>query len=262
MSFELLPSAYDPVLVVLSVGVAAIAAYVSLDVAARIWPASGWPRVGWIAAAATAMGGGIWAMHFIAMLAFSLPVAIQYDVPVTLTSLVTAIAVTALAFAIVAKDQRWPRLLCAGAVMGLGVAAMHYAGMSAMRLEAELIYTPSLVALSILIACVAATAALWIARRGGSSGWRIGAALIMAAAVAGMHYTAMAAACFTPTRTVLALGGGHFERGSWSSCLPPSTGDSPPFAPARRRSCVSARGAFSSSSRAPTISSSSSTAPA
>ncbi len=214
MASELLQPAYDPALVLLSIGVATAASYVSLDVAARIWPAFGWRRAGWIIGAATAMGGGIWAMHFIAMLAFSLPVAVQYNVPATLVSLATAILVTGCAFAIVATGRGWQRLLGAGAVMGLGVAGMHYTGMSAMRLQAELFYTPWLFAASIVIACVAATAALWIALRGGGLWWRAGAALIMGGAVSGMHYTGMAAACFTSGRAVLALGPGHFERGS------------------------------------------------
>src|SRR5438477_11419810 len=103
---DLLASTYNPVLVILSMGVAALASFVSLDVAGRIWPAAGWQRSCWIAAAATAMGGGIWSMHFIAMLAFSLPLAIHYDVSVTLISLLTAIVVTALGFVIVGDGRR------------------------------------------------------------------------------------------------------------------------------------------------------------
>jgi PAS domain S-box-containing protein len=211
---DLLPSSYNPALVILSMGVATLASFVSLDVAARIWPARGWRRLCWIAAAATAMGGGIWSMHFIAMLAFSLPVAIQYDVPVTVFSLLTAILVTGLAFAVVAGGRSRGRLLAAGTVMGGGVAAMHYGGMSAMRLQAELFYTPGLFIASIVVACVAATAALWIALQGGGPKWRLLAAIIMGAAVSGMHYTAMTAACFSPAAAPLSLGTGHFERAS------------------------------------------------
>src|ERR1700733_8446293 len=113
----ILAVAYDPTLVLLSMGVATWASFVSLDVAARIWSSEGWSRLGWIVAAATAMGGGIWSMHFIAMLAFSLPVAIAYNVPTTLLSMAIAIDVTAVAFAIVAGGRNLPRLIFAGIVM-------------------------------------------------------------------------------------------------------------------------------------------------
>lgn len=209
-----LASTYDPTLVLLSMAVAALASFVSLGVAARIWSARGWRRACWITAAATAMGGGIWSMHFIAMLALSLPVAVAYDVPLTLLSLVTAIVVTGLAFAIIAGSHGWQRLLVAGAIMGLGVAAMHYTGMSAMLLQAEIFYTPWLFVLSIAIACVAATAALWIAVHVGGRGWRIAAAIIMGGAVSGMHYTGMAAACFRPVASPLATSISQIEPGS------------------------------------------------
>ena len=195
-------------------GVSMLASFVSLDVAARIWQARGWHQDIWTAAAATAMGGGIWSMHFIAMLAFSLPIDIGYDAPVTLASLATAIVVTGAAFVIVAGGQTWPRLLVAGMVMGLGVAAMHYIGMAAMRLPAILTYVPTLVAMSIGIACIAATAALWIAMRVGGILWRLGAAMVMAVAVSGMHYTGMAAACFTAAPSLLNPGAVQFERAS------------------------------------------------
>ena len=221
MAAPLLEHAYSPSLVAVSVGVAIAASFVSLDVAARIWPARGWHRFAWITAAAMAMGGGIWSMHFIAMLAFSLPLTVYYSLPVTLVSLLIAIAVTGLGFAIIAGGHGLPRLLVAGSVMGVGIAAMHYTGMSAMRLQAELFYTPWLFAASILIACAAATVALWIASRGGGRIWRLGAAALMGFAVSGMHYTGMAAACFTPTAAPLGIGSGDFAGGSlaWGIAL-------------------------------------------
>ncbi|MDE1903133.1 MAG: PAS domain S-box protein [Alphaproteobacteria bacterium] len=199
----ILNGSYDPMLVLLSMGVATWASFVSLNVASRIWSSTGWTRIGWIVAAATAMGGGIWAMHFIGMLAFSLPVPIGYSVPITLLSLAIAIDVTAVGFAIIAAKRTTPRLALAGTIMGIGVAAMHYTGMAAIHLNAALTYDPTIVGLSVLIACVAATVALWIAMREKGSLWRAGAALIMGAAVYGMHYTGMEAACFTAVPTLL-----------------------------------------------------------
>jgi signal transduction histidine kinase len=210
----ILATAYDPLLVLLSMGVATWASFVSLDVAARIWLSNGWVRLGWIIAAATAMGGGIWSMHFIAMLAFSLPVNIGYNIPITLLSLAIAIDVTAVAFAIVAGGRGWQRLMAAGCIMGCGVAGMHYTGMAAMRLPAEITYDPWIVAASVVIACIAATVALWIALRDKGAWWRAGAACIMGAAVYGMHYTGMEAACFTAAPSILNPIASVFERSS------------------------------------------------
>src|ERR1700691_524900 len=210
----ILAVAYDPTLVLLSMGVATWASFVSLDVAARIWSSGGWVRLGWIVAAATAMGGGIWSMHFIAMLAFSLPVSIGYSVPITLLSLAIAIDVTAIAFAIIAGGRGWRRLVAAGFIMGCGVAGMHYTGMAAMQLPADITYDPWIVAASVVIACIAATTALWIALRDKGAWWRAGAACIMGAAVYGMHYTGMEAACFTAVPSILRPVALQFERGS------------------------------------------------
>ncbi|MGH6975722.1 MAG: MHYT domain-containing protein, partial [Stellaceae bacterium] len=200
---SILNGAYNPMLVLLSMGVATWASFVALNVASRIWLSTGWTRIGWIVAAATAMGGGIWSMHFIGMLAFSLPVPVEYSVPTTLLSLAIAIDVTAIGFAIIATQRTTPRLVLAGTIMGIGVAAMHYTGMAAIRLNATLSYDVTIVALSVVIACVAATAALWIAMREKNSLWRAGAALVMGAAVYGMQYTGMEAACFTAAPTLL-----------------------------------------------------------
>src|ERR1700722_17737289 len=98
----ILALAHDPTLVLLSMGVATWASFVSLDVAARIWLSGGWTRLGWIVAAATAMGCGIWAGQFIAKLAFSMPISIGSHIPITLLSLAIAIDVTAIAFVIIA----------------------------------------------------------------------------------------------------------------------------------------------------------------
>jgi PAS domain S-box-containing protein len=154
-----------------------------------------------VAGAAVAMGGGaIWSMHFIAMIACRLPVPVTYDVTLTLASLFVAIVVTGAGLYTVGRGvSSVGRLLAGGVFTGLGVAGMHYTGMAAMHLPASTTYRPVLVAASVLIAIVAATAALWIAfnMRGGLQ--RLLSSLVMGSAVCGMHYTAMAAAVFTPT---------------------------------------------------------------
>ncbi|MGB8182396.1 MAG: MHYT domain-containing protein [Stellaceae bacterium] len=211
---KILNGVYDPMLVVLSMGVATWASFVALNVASRIWSSTGWTRIGWIVAAATAMGGGIWSMHFIGMLAFSLPVPVGFSIPVTLLSLAIAIDVTAVGFAIIATERTTLRLVLAGIIMGIGVAGMHYTGMAAIRLPAAVTYDLALVALSVVIACIAATAALWIAMRDKGSLWRAGAAVVMGVAVYGMHYTGMEAACFTAMPNLLHPHTAQLDRGA------------------------------------------------
>ncbi|NNH71148.1 hypothetical protein HLB23_14945 [Nocardia uniformis] len=153
-------------------------------------------RRAWLVAAAVAIGGtGIWVMHFIAMLGFSVRGAsIRYNVPVTLLSALIAMAVVWVGLSIVAQEDtgRW-RLPTGGAVTGLGVGAMHYSGMYAMKSDAVMRYDMGIVTLSMVIAVVAATAALWFTLHVDGILATVGAALIMGVAVCGMHYTGMAA---------------------------------------------------------------------
>ncbi|MCK2220745.1 hypothetical protein MF672_044115 [Actinomadura sp. ATCC 31491] len=148
----------------------------------------------WLLGAALAIGGtGIWTMHFIAMLGFSVSgTIIRYDVPLTAASALLAVAVVGLGLFLVSRrGERLPYLLAGGVLTGLGVAGMHYLGMYAMNMSAHVSYDPLVVALSVLVAIAAATAALWFTLRV-SGALRIGAAaLVMGGAVSGMHYTGM-----------------------------------------------------------------------
>jgi PAS domain S-box-containing protein len=190
---------HDGALVALSVLVATVAAYTALDLAGRIRASHGWVRHAWLATAAIAMGGGIWAMHFVAMLAFQMPdMRIDYHVGLTALSLVLPILVTGLGFSVVNRTGTGSlALVLSGLVMGSGIAAMHYTGMAAMRMPADLSYEGLWVALSVLIAIGASTVALWLAFRHVGLRQRILAALVMGAAVSGMHYVAMQGAIFT-----------------------------------------------------------------
>lgn len=191
---------HDLGLVLLSFAVAVLASYTALDIGGRIRESRGGMRGIWLAAGATAMGGGIWSMHFIAMLAFSMPVPIGYDLATTIASLLVAIAVTGIALFIVTRGSLdFRRILAAGAFMGLGVAAMHYVGMSAMRMSAQVHYEPGLFAASIAIAVVAASAALWLALTVEAWWHKVASALIMGVAISGMHFTGMAAARYVPS---------------------------------------------------------------
>ncbi|MDA9506900.1 chemotaxis protein CheY [Bradyrhizobium sp. CCBAU 11386] len=202
---------HDPVLVALSILIAALASYTALDLATRMRAASGRARRSWLVAAAIAMGGGIWSMHFVGMLAFSLPgIEISYDPFLTLLSLAIPIAVAAAAFAVVGRRPQ--ALLASGFAMGLGISGMHYTGMAAMRMAALLQYDPRWVVLSILIAISASIVALWLAFRNTNAVQRLFAGLVMGLAISGMHYAAMEGAMFVPTST-MARQAGHLGVG-------------------------------------------------
>ncbi|SEE97577.1 MHYT domain-containing protein, NO-binding membrane sensor [Streptomyces sp. 3213] len=152
-------------------------------------------KAGWLALGATSIGTGIWTMHFIAMLGFQVEEArIGYDVGLTVLSLAVAIVMVAVGvFTVGYRGATTGALATAGVITGLGVAAMHYLGMSALQLNGTIEYRTSTVVLSIAIAIVAATAALWAAVSIRGFLASLGASLVMGVAVSGMHYTAMAA---------------------------------------------------------------------
>jgi NO-binding membrane sensor protein with MHYT domain len=152
-------------------------------------------RARWLAMAAVAIGStGIWVMHFIAMLGFSIPdQSIRYNVPITILSMVLAVLVVGIGVFIVGYREGTGPLLLGGLIIGCGVATMHYVGMSAVRVQDSLAYNPLLFVASVIIAIIAGTAALWMALRLDSIWSTFIASLIMGVAVSGMHYTGMAA---------------------------------------------------------------------
>ncbi|HEX5726702.1 MAG TPA: MHYT domain-containing protein [Longimicrobiaceae bacterium] len=196
---------YDARLVVLSVLIAVLTSYAALALASRVTAARGRFRLAWLVGGSVALGTGLWSMHFVGMLAFALPVPMAYYVPTVVASALVPMAASALALWVISRPRvaLWG-LAVAGAAMGTAVAGMHYVGMAALRLPARLHYHPPLVAASLAIAVLASLAALWVGirlradetPRGRRA--KLGAALAMGLAVAGMHYTAMAAARFTP----------------------------------------------------------------
>lgn len=152
-------------------------------------------KTAWICAAALALGGGaIWTMHFIGMLAFDAGMPVNYDPLITFASLVIPVVVVGLGVYFVSGDQgSILRLLIAGCITGLGVASMHYSGMHAMNMSAEMTHDATLVAVSVVIAIIAATTALWLAFNLDGNIKMMGAAVVMGIAVCGMHYVGMAA---------------------------------------------------------------------
>ncbi|OON63141.1 hypothetical protein B0920_06965 [Massilia sp. KIM] len=193
---------YEPLLVLVSILVAILASYTALSMALRVKETQGRAPYFWMAGGALAMGSGIWAMHFIGMLAFRLSIPVGYDGRITFVSWLLPVVVSYLALWQVRHREIDGRHLLWGAIlMGLGINAMHYTGMAGMRMDPPIVYDPLLFAASVLIAVGASAMALWIAFRLNDSVRhprliQAGAAVVMGFAIAGMHYTGMAAARF------------------------------------------------------------------
>ena len=197
---------YEPLLVVVSIMVAILASYTALSLAMRVRQAQGRAPYFWIAGGALAMGSGIWAMHFIGMLAFRLPIPVGYDPLITFVSWLLPVVASSLALWHVRhREFRRRQLAWSAILMGLGINAMHYTGMAGMRMDPAITYTPWLFALSVAIAIGASALALQLGLRlreddhgrgGARRAVQLAASVIMGGAIAGMHYTGMAAAYF------------------------------------------------------------------
>src|ERR1700674_1892158 len=199
----ILTGSYDYRLVALSVLIAVCASYTALDLAGRVTAARGRDRQVWLTGGASTMGLGIWSMHYIGMLAFTLPVPTLYDWPTVLLSLIAAILASAVAWFVVSQRRMdlW-RAIAGSMVMGAGIAAMQYIGMDAMRLAAMCHFSFPVVILSVIRAVRISFVGIWLVYRGRKetrSVWqKVASALVMGAAIPVMHYTGMAAASFSP----------------------------------------------------------------
>src|SRR5262245_31813494 len=189
-------------LVLVSVLVAILAAYTALTLALRIRDSTRQVTPAWLIGGGVAMGIGIWSMHFVGMLALTLPIEIAYDVATTILSMIIAVVVSTFALHIISRGQVGrAALVGAGFAMGIGICAMHYVGMAAIEIDPPIRYDALWVAISFAIAIAASFAALGVAFSSPrASGWRqhhraLGAAG-MGLAIAGMHYAGMAAAQF------------------------------------------------------------------
>jgi NO-binding membrane sensor protein with MHYT domain len=185
---------YGLVTPVLGYLMSCLGAFLGLRCTSRARAASGRERLRWLLLAALSIGTtGIWVMHFIAMLGYTVPgQVIHYNVPITILSMLIAVVVVGIGLLIVGfGKQNWRTLTLAGLFTGVGVAAMHYTGMVAVRLTGRMSFSPSLFVLSVVIAVVAATAALWAGTNLSGLRATLGASLIMGVAVSGMHYTGM-----------------------------------------------------------------------
>ena len=203
-----LAGSYDYRLVAVSIAIAVTASYTALDLAGRVTAAHGWSWLAWLIGGAAAMGTGIWSMHYTGMLAFSLPIPIEYDWPTVLLSLLTGILSSGFALLVVSRRKMGAlRVVAASIFMGAGIVTLHYTAMAAMRLSAMCQYSPSLVALSVVLAIVFSLIALCLAflfrdEPTGRELQKLASAVLMGTAIVTMHYTAMAAATFTRSSAI------------------------------------------------------------
>jgi PAS domain S-box-containing protein len=193
---------YNYGLVALSVLICMSASYAAFDLGGRITAARGWARSGWLVGGATALGVGIWSMHFTGMLAFNLPVPVGYDWPTVFLSLLAAILASAVVLFVATRKKMGSAQALAGSVaMGAGIAGMHFIGMAAMRLPATCHYSLPLVGLAVVIAVLASLAALVFTfdfreETRGTTWAKVTSAAGMGVAISAMHYTGMASVSF------------------------------------------------------------------
>ncbi|MGQ2980236.1 MAG: MHYT domain-containing protein [Polaromonas sp.] len=217
-------SSYQPAYIAISFLIAVAGSFVAIMAANRIKQPDGSFSTANTLTAGLALGGiGVWAMHFVGMLALKLDLANSYAMVETGVSLVAAILAASLALGFVARaPERLGRMLVAGALLGMSVVVMHYLGMYGMKFGGYIQWDYALIAASIAIAIVAATAALWLAFNTATLATRFGAALVMGVAVCAMHYTGMAAAefvCTTANRSAIPQGFGYVSSFSISSLV-------------------------------------------
>ncbi len=206
-----MPISWNIPLIFLSVLIAIIGSFATLDHAQRMRAASGREAKLWMTVGSIVLGMTIWGMHFIGMLAFHLPISLAYDLTLTLLSILPAIAAALLGFwTLCCKDQIGAKhLLVSGLLMGLGISVMHYTGMAALRMSPQIGYDTPIVALSVAIAVAASWGALLLMYHGGRIKLPpllrlVLGGIIMGLAISGMHYTAMLGTHFQPGSMCLA----------------------------------------------------------
>ncbi|MFN2333301.1 MAG: MHYT domain-containing protein [Wenzhouxiangellaceae bacterium] len=201
MLIETQLSNFNPFLVFLSYLIAVCGGFTALVFARESMHVEPRERIVWVVWAAVILGSvGVWAMHFVGMMAYDMGMPVNYNFLLTALSMVLAIVGCAIGFGIVGMASRsFPAIVAGGSVMGLAVAAMHYTGMLAMRMPAQIHWDSMIVWVSLAIAIVASIAALWMAFNLSARWQLILAAMVAGVAVCGMHYTGMFAWSYTMT---------------------------------------------------------------
>lgn len=202
-----LAGSYNYGLVALSILIAMLGSYATIDLAGRVRASHGGSRLSWRIGGATAMAIGTWAMHFTGMLAFSLPVPIRYDWPTALLSFLPSLLASAVALVVVIRPKMESRrAFVASFFIGGGIAVLHYTAMASMRFQGMHRYSPALVTLSVLLAMLFAILSVWLTFlfRDEPRGWKlrkVGSVALMGTAIWAMHYTGMASASYFESAT-------------------------------------------------------------
>ncbi|PIG94214.1 EAL domain-containing protein [Gloeocapsopsis sp. IPPAS B-1203] len=215
-----LSATYDLRLVVLSLVVAIISSYTALDMAGQVPVTQGTARKLWLSGSAIALGISIWVMHFIAMLAYELPIPITYDIPTTLLSLLVAIAFCGIGLSTASqRPLRWLPLLTGGIFVGLGIITMHFTAMWGMRLGAMPVYSPQFLIFAGAFTIFMSTSALWLAFHASAekivrseSLGKVVSALFAGVAIDALHYLGMMAVDYYPSIKLLAQGSTGIDR--------------------------------------------------
>ena len=200
---EVVVGYYDYGFVTLSVLVAVMGGYCTIELAERVTGSRSRTRLYWWIGGSIAMAIGTWSMHYVAMLAFCLPIPVQYDWPTAFLSYLASLFATLLGLFVVSRRKMgFVRALCASIFMGGGIVALHYVAMDSMRLKAMCHYSPPLVSLSVVVAIGFSLLSLWLMfffreTSIGHIGGKFGSALLLGAAISAMHYTGMAGTSFT-----------------------------------------------------------------
>jgi diguanylate cyclase (GGDEF)-like protein/PAS domain S-box-containing protein len=200
--YNCIVTAHDVRLVALAVTICALASYTAISLLHHVRRSTGRMRFIWLVVSAMTTGFGIWATHFIAMLAFAPGLPTAYHLGFTLLSLVAAVVLTGIGLSVAITADIPGATWLGGAVVGVGIATMHYLGMAAFEVEGRLVWDPILIEVSILCGVLFGAAALPVGLHGEKPAWTFCGALLMTGAICGLHFTAMGAVSIVPDPTV------------------------------------------------------------
>src|SRR5882762_932208 len=200
--YDCIANAHDLRLVGLAAVICALASFTAISLLHHVQGSAGHMRAIWLAVSATSTGFGIWATHFIAMLAFSPGLPTAYNVVLTVLSLISAIFLTGAGLAVAVISNWRAAAWLGGAIVGGGIAVMHYTGMAAFEIQGRIVWDPTLVLVSVVLGGLIGAIALPLGLRGNELKWKIRGALLLTVAICSHHFTAMGAASIIPDPTI------------------------------------------------------------
>ncbi|MFC1455561.1 EAL domain-containing protein [Microvirga arabica] len=200
--YNCIVSDHDLRLVALAALVCGLASLTAIHLLHHVRRSEGTRHSMWLGIAAISTGFGIWATHFIAMLAFSPALPTGYNIALTAISLLAAVALTGLGFCLALMPGFAGAMWLGGAIVGGGIAAMHYTGMAAFEVAGTIAWDPILVAASIVLGALFGAVALPIGLRSNLARWKLTGALLLTLAICSHHFTAMGAVAITPDSTI------------------------------------------------------------